>query len=134
MSIADIRTGLATALDAVTNLRVSSYYPDDITVPTRGAAGIVDTYRIEFDSALNRGSDEITFDVLIVVDRTSERVAQQTLDTFVPLVKAAIELDSSLAGACDDLHVTAMNGYAPLDNGGTTYLAASFAVRVIATA
>lgn len=132
MSIAAIRTGLANALAAIPELegRTVSYFPDSITPPM----GIVDTYRIDFDSAFNRGSDEIIFDLLIVVQRSSERAAQQALDALVPEVKAAIQADTSLGGVCDDLIVTTMNGYAPLVIDEATYLAATFAVRVIATA
>jgi hypothetical protein len=130
VSISGIRSGLAASLGTVTGLRVSDYFPDEINPPM----AIVDTYQIAFDSAYNRGSDEITFDVLVVVKRSSERAAQQSLDTYVPLVKAALENNPSLGGAADDVHVTAMNGYAPLNQGEITYLAATFAVRVIATA
>ena len=129
MSVSAIRDGLADAL-ALALPRVSSYFPDDITPPM----GIVDTYQVQYDSAFNRGSDEITFDVMVVVKRSSERAGQEALDTYVPLVKAALEQDPSLGGAADDVHVTAMNGYAPLNVGDITYLAATFAVRVIATA
>lgn len=130
MSIAAIRAGLADALDTIPDLRVSSYYPDDITPPM----AIVDTPRITFDLAMSRGSDDITFDVLVVVRRVSERQAQIDLDTFVPLVKAAIEADKSLGGACDSLQCQQMSGYSPLQSGDTIHLAASFAVRVIGTA
>lgn len=132
MSIATIRTGLAANLSTIAQLsdRVSAYYPDNINPPM----GIVDTVRVDFDSAFNRGSDEILIDVMIVVRRDSERVAQQELDALVPLVKAAIQSDTTLGGACYDLIVTAMNGYAPLVTDESTYLAATFAVRVIATA
>ncbi len=132
MSIATIRAGLAQALTSVADFgdRVSAYYPDNINPPM----GIVDTVRVDFDSAFNRGSDEILIDVMAVVRRDSERVAQQELDALVPAVKAALQADTSLGGACDDLIVTAMNGYAPLTVGDSTYLAATFAVRVIATA
>lgn len=132
MSIARIRTGLATALDAIPQLtgRTSSYYPDTIAPPM----GIVDTVRVDFDSAFNRGSDEILIDVMVVVRRNSEREGQEQLDALVPLVKAAIQSDTTLGGACFDLIVTNMNGYAPLTEADSTYLAATFAVRVIATA
>ena len=132
MSIYDIRVGLAAALADVTAFggRVSAYYPDVINPPM----GIVDTVRVDFDSAFNRGSDEILIDVMAVVRRNSERAAQEELDSLVPAVKAALQADTSLGGACDDLIVTAMNGYAPLAVGESTYLAATFAVRVIATA
>ena len=130
MSVAAIREGLAAALDTIPGLRTSPYYPDDMTPPV----GIVDTFQVNFDLAGARGSDDFTFDVLIVVRRVSERQAQTDLDEYVPLVKAAIEADRSLGGAAQTLHCQAMSGYAPLAAGETTYLAASFAVRVIATA
>jgi len=132
VSIYAIRLGLAQALTGVAPLndRVSAYYPDNINPPM----GIVDTVRVDFDSAFNRGSDEILIDVMVVVRRDSERTAQAELDALVPLVKAALQSDLTLGGACDDLIVTAMNGYAPLVQDEATYLAATFAVRVIATA
>ena len=132
MSIYDIRVGLAANLSTVAPLngRVSAYYPDNINPPM----GIVDTVRVDFDSAFNRGSDEILIDVMVVVRRDSERVAQAELDALVPLVKAALQSDLTLGGACYDLIVTAMNGYTPLVTDESTYLAAVFAVRVIATA
>lgn len=132
MSVAGIRDGLAVRLATITGLRVSSYFPDDIAPPM----AIVDTYQVNFDLAGARGSDDFTFDVLVVVRRTSERAAQEALDAYVPLVKGAIEngSDKSLGGAAQSLQVTAMNGYSPLVVGETTYLAASFAVRVIGTA
>ena len=130
MSIAAIRAGLAEALDTIPGLRVSAYFPDDITPPM----AIVDTFQLSFDLSMARGSDDFTFDVLVVVRRTSERAAQAELDTLVPLVKAAIEADKSLGGAAQSLQCQAMNGYSPLQVGETTHLAASFAVRVIGTA
>jgi hypothetical protein len=129
VSVAAIRAGLANALETAVP-RVSAYYPDDITPPM----AIVDTYQVTFDLTGARGSDDFTFDVLLVVKRTSERAAQEALDAYVPLVKAAIEADKSLGGACQSLQCQTMNGYAPITVGDITYLAASFAVRVIATA
>lgn len=133
MSIATIRSGLATRLLTVSGLRVESFYPDDIHPPM----AIVDTYRIDYDNSFGAGSggtgtDTVTFDLLLVVRRTSERTAQRDLDTLVPLVRTAINADKSLGGAAHGLRVTSMNGYAPLVSGETTYLAASLAVQVIA--
>lgn len=130
MSIATIRSGLAARLATIPGLHVSAYFPDLIEPPM----AIVDTYRVDFDSAFNRGSDEIVFDVLVAVRRTSERTAQESLDAYLPLVKAAIEGDDTLGGAAFDVHVTSAERQSALTVGETTYLAASFAVRVIATA
>lgn len=132
MSIADIREGLADALRTIPGLRVSPYIPDSFEPPM----AIVSTYRVAFDLAGARGSDDFTFDILVVARRTSERAAQESLDEYVPLVKAAIEngSDKSLGGAAQSLQVTAVDGPRPFSQGDSTYLAASFAVRVIGTA
>lgn len=130
MSIAAVRAGLADALADVPGLRVSPYYPDLINPPMAFVAG----YRIEFDASFRRGSDTITFNVTVAVHRQSERTAAVELDTFAPLVKAAIEADMSLGGTCDSLQVTALSEAVPLVIGETTYLAATYAVTVIATA
>ena len=132
MSIAAIREGLADALRTIPGLRVSPYFPDQLNPPM----AVVDTVQVTFDLAGARGSDDLTFDLLVVVRRESERQAQADLDSWVPLVKAAIEngSDKSLGGAAQSLQVTAMTGYSPITQGETTYLAASFAVRVIGTA
>ena len=129
MSIAAIREGLADALRTIPGLRVSPYFPDSIEPPM----AIVDTYEVNFDAAFNRGADEITFDVMVVVRRTSERAAQQALDVYLPLIKAALQEDHTLGGVAMSLHVTAAQRQTSLAIGETTYLAASYAVRIIAT-
>lgn len=130
MSIADLRAGLAANLATVSGLRVSAYFPDQINPPM----AIVDTVRVDFDSSFNRGSDEITFDVVVVVNRASERAAQQALDAYVPQIKAAVQADETLGGAAMSLIVTNAERYTQLAVGDLTYLSATFAVRVIATA
>jgi hypothetical protein len=130
MSIGAMRAGLAANLATIPGLRVSPYFPDDITPPM----AIVDTYRVDFDTAFNRGTDDIVFDVLVAVRRTSERNAQEELDDYLPLVKAALQSDCTLGGSAMDVHVTAAERQSSLSIGETTYLAASYAVRVIATA
>lgn len=130
MSAASIRAGLAARLATVTGLRSSAYYPDQINPPM----GIVDTYTTTFDLTFGRGSDDTTWVVLVVVERQHERSAQAALDTYVPLVKAAIEADKSLGGAASSLQVLSVSVGEPLINDdSTTFLAARFAVRVAAT-
>lgn len=130
MSLAAIRQGMADNLNTIDGLRVVSYFPDDIAPPM----AIVDRVSIAFDSAFNRGSDEITVDVIVVVRRISERSAQEALDAYAPLIKQAIESDDTLGGAAQSLIVTSMDRYSELTIGETSYLASTYAVRVIATA
>lgn len=132
MSISTIRAGLASALANVSGVgRAFAYFPDDIVAP----CGIVVSHSADFDEDFARGTDTLVFNCMVVVRRTDERVAQEAIDTLIPLVKSGLESDTTLGGACYDLRVT---GYSttpePLQIGETIYLAASFAVRIIAAA
>ena len=132
MTIAAIRQGIAANLATISTLRTSAFVPDNPTPPI----AVVIPQRIEFDTAMGRGMDDLTFTVMVIAQRASERNAQSVLDGFcnssgLTSVKAAIESDKTLGGACFDLRVTEMNDYGPLSIGDTVYLSASFSVTVI---
>ena len=132
MTIAAIRQGIAANLATISTLRTSAFVPDNPTPPI----AVVMPQRIEFDTAMGRGMDDLTFTVMVIAQRASERNAQSVLDGFcnssgATSVKIAIESDKTLGGACFDLRVTEMNGYGPLSIGDTVYLSASFSVTVI---
>jgi hypothetical protein len=132
VTIAAIRQGIAANLATISTLRTSAFVPDNPTPPI----AVVIPQRIEFDTAMGRGMDDLTFTVMVIAQRASERNAQSVLDGFcnssgLTSVKIAIESDKTLGGACFDLRVTEMNGYGPLSIGDTVYLAASFSVTVI---
>ena len=132
MTIAAIRQGIAANLATISTLRTSAFVPDNPTPPI----AVVIPQRIEFDRAMGRGMDDLTFTVMVIAQRASERNAQSVLDGFcnssgATSVKAAIESDKTLGGACFDLRVTEMNAYGPLSIGDAIYLSASFSVTVI---
>lgn len=136
MSISDVRDGLVTAaltVNAISGLgkiRASAYPPDTINPPLF----IVGVHRMEFDLAYGRGTDQLTFDCAMVVERQSERTAYKALDTYVTALKAALESDQTLGGKAHGVHVTAMNGYTPLvaGNESSYRLAAPLTVEVYA--
>lgn len=132
MTIQTIRQGIATNLATISGLRTSAFVPDNPTPPI----AIVVPERVDFDTAMHRGLDTYAFKVLVIAQRASERSAQNTLDAFcnptgATSVKAAIESDRTLGGACADCRVVSLADYGELAVGETAYLAATFSVTVI---
>lgn len=132
-TISEIRSGIATNLATITGLRTSAYVPDDPKPPI----AVVMPSGVLFDTSFARGLDTMTFTVLVIVGRVSDRNAQNTLDAYCdPLsatsVKKAIEIDRTLAGKIDDLRVTEMRNYTSITVSENTYLSAEFVVSVYA--
>lgn len=107
MTPSGVKDGLAAALATITGLRVFDYVPDGLAPP----AAVIEPLEIDYDSAMHNGLTFYRAYVLIVVGRMSDRTAQNSLDQYVTTtgassVKAAIEADRSLGGACQTLRVT----------------------------
>jgi hypothetical protein len=132
-SISAIRSGIATNLATISGLRTSAWIPDQINPPI----AVVKPDTVSFDTAFARGLDTFQFSVLTIVGRVDERSAQARLDAYCDTsgsssIKAAIESDRTLGSAVSDVRVTEMRNYTALNVGDVTYLAAEFAVEVIA--
>jgi len=102
-----VRAGLGTALDTITGLRVFDYVPDSLSPP----AAVVEPLEVDYDEAMRRGLDFYRAFILIIVGRMSDRSSQDRLDAYVAgsgasSLKAALEADKSLGGACSTLQVT----------------------------
>jgi hypothetical protein len=102
-----VRAGLGTALDTITGLRVFDYVPDSLSPP----AAVVEPLEVDYDEAMRRGLDFYRAFILIIVGRMSDRSSQDRLDAYVAgsgasSVKAALETDRTLGGACSTLQVT----------------------------
>lgn len=102
-----VRAGLGTALDTITGLRVFDYVPDSLSPP----AAVVEPLEVDYDEAMRRGLNFYRAFILIIVGRMSDRSSQDRLDAYVAgsgasSVKAALEADKSLGGACSTLQVT----------------------------
>jgi hypothetical protein len=135
--VADIqllRTGLAANLATITGLRTSLDIPDNPSPPI----AIVQFLRAEYHQDFRNGMTEYTFAVQVVVGRADERTAQRSLDAYCSSdssssVRKAIESNRTLSGNAFDCVVTEMSSYGSVLINDTTYLAAEFAVRVLAS-
>lgn len=131
--ISSLRSGIASNLAKIANLRTAATVPEDPKPPV----AIVMPPRISFDTAMGRGLDTYEFTVLLIVGRVSDRTAQAAIDAYcnpsgASSVKTAIESDRTLGGAANDLRVTDMRSVSSISIADTTYLTAEFAVQVFA--
>jgi len=102
-----VRDGLKTRLLTISGLRAYDLIPDTVTPP----AAVVGQLDFTFDIDNARGLDQAQVDVLVIVQRFSERSGQDLLDTYLAgsgasSIKTAIEGDRTLGGAVNTLRVT----------------------------
>jgi hypothetical protein len=129
-----IRQGLATNLATIPGLRTSVDIPDNPNPPM----AMIQLVRADYHQDFRNGMTEYTFAVQVVVGRQDDRTAQRKLDAYcnsdsVSSVKRAIESNRNLGGNAFDTVVTQMSSYGSVLVNDTTYLAAEFAVRVLAS-
>jgi hypothetical protein len=103
----EVRNGLKANLEAIKGMRTYELVP---TVPVAPAA-IVGQLDFTFDLNNARGLDQANLDVVVLVQRFTERSGQNELDKYLAgsgdySIKAAIESDLTLGGACNTLRVT----------------------------
>ena len=130
-TISDIRTAIATNLATIPGLRTSSFVPDTPNPPI----AVVEPTSIQYDTAMHRGLDTLSFTVTLIVGRQSDRTAQASLDAYCGSsgkysVKTAVESDRTLGGNANDCRVTGLSSYGAVTIGDTIYLAAEFSVTV----
>jgi hypothetical protein len=102
-----VRSGLKANLEAIKGMRVYELIPTPAIAP----AAIVGQLDFTFDLNNARGLDQANLDVVVLVQRFSERSGQNDLDKYLAgsgdySIKAAIESDLTLGGACNTLRVT----------------------------
>jgi len=103
-----VRKGLKANLEAIPGMRIYELIPTPAVAP----AAIVGQLDFTFDLNNARGLDQANLDVVVLVQRFSERSGQNDLDKYLAgsgdySIKAAIESDLTLGGACSTLRVTA---------------------------
>lgn len=101
-----VRAGIGTALDTIAGLRCFDYVPDSLAPP----AAVVEPLEIDYDEAMNSGTQFYRAFILVIVGRMSDRSSQDRLDAYLTdtgasSVKAALEADRTLGGACATLQV-----------------------------
>lgn len=133
MDISTIRTRLADAVASVSpTLNHYGYVPDAVAVPAFYVSGV----EIDYDLTMGRGSDELTVICVVLVSAANDQSGQAQLDAYLKgsgagSLKAAIEADPTLGGACFSLDVTRAQGYGFHQVGATSYLGAELVVNVV---
>lgn len=102
-----VRQGIAAALDTITGLRCFDYVPDSIAPP----AAVVEPLEVTYHEAnVSTGLQYYRAFVLVIVGRMSDRSSQDRIDAYLAntgaaSIRAAIEADRTLGGACSTLNV-----------------------------
>lgn len=141
MDLQAVAEGLADAAADVTcdpPLNTFAFAPDSVPEP----CAFVAEMEIEFDKAHNRGLDEVMVTMRVLVGRSDDKAAAARLNGLMSgsgagSLKAALEAargapgQSALDGACDDFHVTRIQGHRWYEHASTTYLGGEWRIRVI---
>jgi hypothetical protein len=130
MNPSSVRDGLKTRLQTISGLRAYDLIPDTVVPP----AAVVGQLDFTFDIDNARGLDQAQVDVLVIVQRFSERTGQDKLDAYLAgsgasSIKAAIEGDRTLGGAVNTLRVTGAEA-GTYDSQGVTFLSYRYRITL----
>ena len=108
---AEIRAGLVANLSQIPDLQVEGYVLSNPTFPT----ALILAGTTEYDKAMHRGLDDLIFRIRVVVAAVSDIGATVNLDEYMNgsgarSIKAAVEADKTLGGACSEALVTGHSG------------------------
>lgn len=131
-SLAQVRTGLKTTIASPTGLIGYNQVPEVANLP----AFVVVPREIDFAVAMGRGVDVYEFDVIVLVSRRDDGLAQTDLDAYVTgagssSIRQAVWNGRTLGLADTDAHVYRMESYgAQWDIGEINHVGAALKVRV----
>ncbi|MET9301782.1 hypothetical protein ABZX66_20910 [Micromonospora aurantiaca] len=132
MNISAVRAGIATNANAIQGLNCYGYVPDSISEPAFYAAEVDVNYDTSYGSL-----DELMVTCRVLVGRADDAASQALLDDYLSRgdrsLKAAIEADCTLGGACDDLRVQRVQGYRYYEHQNSKFIGAELVVQVIGT-
>lgn len=133
-SLSELREALATTItDAIEELTGYEVVPEGANPP----AFIVVPRSTDFQRAFGRGLDAVSLDVLVLVSRRDDALAQYDLDPFVSSagtssIREAIWNNRTLGIADIEATVTSMTDYGQVVAfAGTEYLTARLTVEVL---
>jgi hypothetical protein len=129
-NIADIRAGLAANLSTVPNCQISAYQRSQPSVPSIQVVGP------EIDYNFAPHAEEMTWTIRGLVAAVNDEGGQRRLDKWKAgegseSIRAAVEADKQLGGACDNLHVTGVGRDQIFVYGTVEALGAEWSVTVI---
>jgi hypothetical protein len=133
-SLAEIRTTLKDTIEAaVSDLQVYEKAPEQVNLP----AAVVLPTQTDFVQAFGRGLDVYEFDVLVLVSRRDDDLAQTDLDEYVngfgakSIRQAIFAARATLAALGIDAFVVGMSDYgAQFNVGDIDHVGARLRVRV----
>lgn len=132
-TITEIREAIAARLSEISGLTAYDHVPDSVDSP----AAVVFGPEIEFDQAFMRGSDKMTFALVLIVSRNSPDDAQGLLDSFLApsgatSVKTAVEgAGGDLGGIVADVRCTEVREYGEKTVGSFQGYGAAMIVEVL---
>lgn len=135
---AAIRAGLKAALSTDAFQAAGFQAQDYFSIPVANVIQFMPD-EITYDLAGSRGADEWVWSVQAFVALNIDRAAQMRLDQLLASsgdlsVKAALEVDSTLGGAVDDLRVVSAQGHQFFDVPGRgVALGSTWTVHLIAS-
>ena len=134
-TIAQLRSGLQTALSTISGLQVYASEPGSITPP----AAVIVTPSIEYHRSFNSAGAlrAYSFRIMVLVAEGLVSEAAHTLDTYADptaatSVRAAIEADGTLGGVCESLIVESFRPLNAEEVASLTYWGGEFTVTVYA--
>jgi hypothetical protein len=129
-----VRAGLATAAGRIDGLNATPHAPAAVSAP----AFYPGESEIDYDQTFAAGVDDMTITCYLLTSIAEDRDGQALLDEFLgrgeKSIKAALEFDRTLGGACSDSCVRKMRGYRQYGSGTDTFYGAQIIVRAVGQA
>jgi hypothetical protein len=132
-----IRAGLKAALSTSAFTDAQFMAQDYFSIPVANVIQFMPD-GITYDRTGSRGTDEWTWVVQAFVAANIEKAAQMRLDQLLASsgglsIKAALEVDSTLGGAVDDLRVISAKGHQLFETARGVALGSTWTVHMLAS-
>lgn len=132
MNIAAVMDEIATALHAITGLRVFPYNADRVTAP---AVVVTLPDEVEYDTTMVRGGDTFTLDLYLFVARIDQRTGRDALAAYLngsgsKSIKAAVDSSATVVYTSADVVRVTKASVEPLSSAGVDHLGAVFTLEI----
>lgn len=131
-SFSTIRDQIKARLDTIPGLSTYDLIPTSVNVPAALVGPETGTF-LSFDTTMSRGSDDLQFKIVLVVQTADDTLAQDALDVYLAgsgasSVKATV--DGNLGGTANFAVVTEARNYGIHTVGSVDYYGCEFALTV----
>lgn len=134
-SVSVIADGLKARLATISGLRAYSYQPEQLNPPF--AYPVLNGVTYHQTMGMGNAVTQYDWSVYVVVGRWVDRVAITNLDGFISptgatSIRAALEGDLTLGGACQDLIVASSANISALEQEDAEFMQVSYSVTIYA--